>query len=500
MQVLLAPLLELGNGKNVKDVIILSLSHEWPLTVRKLHNAIEKRGMSVSYHAVHKACQQLISQGILKREKIGYMISMDWIEHVSSLLEGMKKNYIYNRPMLLPSLKDFKSEGDTRTFVFENLAEADAYRKRLQQEYGLEDGQKKPYISTSMHLRSPLLYSEKSFRLATLANKMKIDCYLLVGGSTPVDEWCADYYRMQSHFVRTGVRCSDACDIGVLGNVIVQLYLPEKVRQNIEQAFNVKDISGINVPEFYRQIYLAPAEARLVVSYNSELAEQLRQQVLSQFERRESAIFDVDESFVSPGVLCDIAKKLFDEKAGADVVRLVERFERGALSGEKFLQQYPKLWARALRGRNSEEVKGMIRALLRDNISSNRIWQHSARLFHLVRSYYMPVAVSAMPAEIIQASDFSFDAILTSEAEVVGGKYTGRLQKDLGGPDAKKAAVEKWLSGRPAIGFGRGKWMKGLVTVLMAANKSHGFAYDGANLNKMFAGLRSVADGKRQAV
>ena len=179
----------------VKDHVVLAIAREWPLTAQQLYERIIKERSDIGYHAVHKCCQQLLKSGVTKREEKGYLISSAWLEKVSAIVDTLKRSYVYNKPLFLPSMKDLSQEGDTRTFTFDNLAEADNYRKRMQWEYLVLDGAKHPYCAMSRHLRSPLFASERSLNIMSMATKAKSNAFIMCAGSTVIDEWCADYYR-----------------------------------------------------------------------------------------------------------------------------------------------------------------------------------------------------------------------------------------------------------------------------------------------------------------
>lgn len=282
----MASLIELANPASVKIETINILSKEWPLNVRKLHSMIRVKN-DVSYHAVHKAVQQLVAEGVLRREKVGYMINLGWVDDAVAILERMRHEDTCKTPVYFPGLKEFYREGASQTFVFENLAAADEYRKRLQFEYGtVAEGV--PYCGTAQHLRTPIVYSEKSMRIMNLVKQRGVPCFIAVSSDTPLDKWCANYYMNDGVNVTTGVSAlAQNCETMVLGDVITQIYISQAVRNSIDQIYtSVRNVRDLNIPDFFKRVYLLKAETKFVVMYNPEIAAQLRAQILGHFKKR----------------------------------------------------------------------------------------------------------------------------------------------------------------------------------------------------------------------
>ncbi len=453
----ITPLVEMNGEKNAKDLVILTLTQEWPLSVRQLHAKISHYRSGITYHAVHKAARQLLSQGVLRREKNGYMISIDWIENLAGIIEQIKGNYLHRKPLNLPGLMEFKQEGDTQTFTFETLAEAENYRKRLQWEYLLKKGDKAPYCAMAHHLKSPLMASERSLNLLNTATKAQSEAYVIVSGNSTLDEWCADYYRNQYISVQTGIPCAEKCDIMILGDVVTQLYLPQKLQKYIDISFDKsKDRSDVNDQEFYRLVYNAKSEVRFVVIKNPAIAEHLRRQVLSYFKRDRVAIFDVNDCLVDGFLITDFSDYLSIResfsKECSEAIRLAWlQYKKGELDYDKAANAAIGKFALGLKGQPVEKVAKMAA----DFVEEGRVplFKYSRRLFNLVRSYAKTIAVTKGTVVIDAMKNiFPFDFVLSTKLEAKDGVYTGRVEKSLAGK-GKKAAALKELMSKNKLGF-----------------------------------------------
>jgi phosphoserine phosphatase len=455
-----------GAEKNgVKDIVLLSLTKEWPLSVQQLYDRVLKERPGISYHAAHKACQQLLKGGVLKKEKNNYSIATEWLEKVSTIIDGIKRSYLYNKPFFLPGLKDLRQEGETQTFVFENLAEAETYRKRLQWEYLATSGGKAPYCAISKHLRSPLFASERALNIMNMATRAKSKAFILCSGSTVVDEWCADYYRNQFVRVQTGADCAYTCDTAVLGDIVIQLYLPEQLGAYIDCVYrSVGDIGQINIPEFYRNVYQKKADIKLVVTKNSGIAGQLRQQIVDYFDMKNLAIFDINDTLVEGFLVKDFAEYChmrgrFNAQSLEAIHVLDAAYKKGELSFTKSSTQILENYAQGVKGQKYDAIAG----LAHDFVAEGRVsfFHYSKSLFNMVNSYRWTLGFTKVPQEIVEALRLilPFDEILATRLETRSGIFTGRLEENLASEGAKEAALKGWLRGwkhgvEGSLGFG----------------------------------------------
>ena len=93
------------NKKSTKDLIIDILSYSWPLTTRKIYNLIKRKGLSVTYQAVHKSIKELLDQGIVIKQNKEYQLNIEWIKKRHEFIEKLKYAYIDRKYNLLKSIE-----------------------------------------------------------------------------------------------------------------------------------------------------------------------------------------------------------------------------------------------------------------------------------------------------------------------------------------------------------------------------------------------------------
>jgi hypothetical protein len=309
-------LFELKEKNSVKSLVLETLMNEWPLKTKPIYNRITKKyGLNVSYQAVHKVVKQLEKQKILGRKKEGYFISEEWIKEIDNLIDSLLDSYKKKKPLHSKGLSDFKEEGDTQTLVFESFGDAERYRKKLQAEYFAQQKPKEPYCAIYKHLKSPLVFSEKTFKAIELVTQTQTKCYLISNGKTVVDKWCADYYKNKTIRVALGIECAKTCETMVLGDTITQTYIPKKIEEHIEKVYNeVEDASKIYVPEFYSEVYESKEKTKMIVYKNAEFASQIREKVMQPFDER-ITFFDIDGTLVNKAIAFGFLKYLKEKKS-----------------------------------------------------------------------------------------------------------------------------------------------------------------------------------------
>jgi len=453
-----------GSKSTVKEQIFLELGKVKALNMTELHALVTKVRPGISYHAVYKALKNLVRHGVVEKNEDGYSISNKWVERVSAFFETAKRNYVYTKPIYLPGIKGFKESGETRIFIFENLEEAEKYRKQLQWEY-LISGSKEPYCAMSGHLRSPLFSSERALNIMSMATKAKSKAFMLVAGDTQVDEWCADYYRNEFVRVQTGIKCTESCDTMILGDTVIQLYLPSDLREMIDAMYaSVSEVSNLDVHQFYKKVYKELQDIKLVVIENPEIAHQLRAQIMAHFKFEKVAFFDVNGTLVNGFLAKIFAEYLsfndkFDKKKLEQMVMLNTADKKGEITHDYLSDKVIRLYAEGLKGRAVEEIRDMARRF----VDEGRVplFRLSKRVFEWVNSYYRTIAITKAPEEIIEALKpiFAFDDIIASHLEVRDGKYTGKIKQTLNTKSEKAEAFEVWMnktkcSLKGSLGFG----------------------------------------------
>ena len=441
--------------KTTKKRIIEILSKEWPLTAKKIYNNLKKEySLSITYQAVHKTMDQLVEKKVLIKKEREYIVNVKWLEGIEEFIENIKSEYAKN--MHLFGIKNFNKEGDTQTFIFESLGDAEEYRKKLQKEYILQPMPKPPYCGISKNYKSPLVYSEKSLKILDLIKENLTSCYMIIKGDTIIDKWCANYYRNNPLvMIKTGIDLSNNCETMILGDLIFQTYIPQKTQEFISSQYkNAKKNADINVPLFYKEIYRKKQNIKVIVLKNPELAKQLREQVLSFFDIKKASFFDIDGTLVKNFSMLDFAKYLtkkgkFKKEKLNLMISLFKEYKNKKINYDNFANEFLKTYAGGIEGNIQKDIYGEAVKFVESN--KLNFFDYSRELFNLMSGKTQTIAVTATTEEIMKAiqKKLPFDIIISSKLSVQDGKFTGDLDKNLTSKEMKMKEIHQYLQKIP---------------------------------------------------
>jgi len=442
-----------GKEKSLKDSIITLLVSEWPLSARKIYNHVKKEGKNMSYQAVYKALNELAEQKILVKNDLEYSLNKEWVNQIGDFIDKIKKVYSAGAPNLF-GLTSFKQEGEMQTYIFDCLARAEDYRKQLQMDYfkSMKDkkqSEKVPYCGQSKHLKSPLVYSEKSLGMLNLIKDSGVKCYIIVAGDTPIDKWCADFYRLGSGMrVRTGIKCAEKCDTMIIGDIVTQLYIPQEIHEYRDKVYQSNDVDQINLSELYHRIYELKVPVKFIVFRNPEIAGELRKQIMENY-RDNINIFNIDgtvlyESFTFD-FLKDLAEKeIITKKDYNSINETRKNYGLGKMNHKEFIANALKQIALSVKGKEEAEIKQMAYEYVQSKLP---FYPYVKELMSLLNNRGKMLALSGVPSEIVLAVKeiLGFDDMIATELEAVNGRYTGNVKVNMNLRENKEKAFKDYL-------------------------------------------------------
>ncbi|HII15396.1 MAG TPA: hypothetical protein HA362_03710 [Nanoarchaeota archaeon] len=276
----------LEKGASVKDYIISILSSDWPLTAKKLHISIKKRfGRNVTYQAVYKAVRELVGEGVLRQNNEGYEISEGWIKKLHSFTEIVQSNYFTKqKTTAIEGLKEARREGEINVLTFENYFDTEKYLYYLQK-HSIFASKNKVICMHHLHEWAPLFYLRAEYNKALAAKGQGIKIYRICSGSTAADKWAASFYREMGYCVKTGVSCGDVCELLVVGDTVIQIYLPAELREKLSVLLGKKRIEEVDIKRLASEVFEKKTAIEVVISSNVKIADQIREKTKAYFKR-----------------------------------------------------------------------------------------------------------------------------------------------------------------------------------------------------------------------
>ncbi|MFH0797844.1 MAG: hypothetical protein V1906_00370, partial [Candidatus Woesearchaeota archaeon] len=183
----------------------------------------------------------------------------------------------------IDGLKEARKEGEISVLTFETYFDTEKYLYYLQK-HSLFTSKNKVVCMHHAHEWAPLFYLRAEYNKALLSKKNGLKIYRLCNGSTPVDKWAASFYKKLGYNVKTGVRCADVCELLVVGNNVIQIYLPSELRDKLSSLLN-NPLEDADVGKLAQEVFEKKTSIEVVISANEKIANQIREMTVAQFRK-----------------------------------------------------------------------------------------------------------------------------------------------------------------------------------------------------------------------
>lgn len=262
---------------SVEDFVFSVLQSRFPLGIKQLSLFVVKEsGRSVSYQAVHKVVTQLSKSGVLEKTGNKYQISSVWIRSKKSEINFIEARYFKKAPDLglLQQVLFFDSLFEVDKFLIGSFVTiASKIEKKL------------VLCLVWNHFWIPLFLSKKDYsQLVGFAQKVKT--FDISRGNTPIDRWCAKFWKRHGWSTRCGLKVETTADLVVFGDYVIQVFYPLEILRLLDKNYaEIKNVSDLDVDYFFHKVFEKKTRIPIVITKNADLAEQLRTQMKAYFQK-----------------------------------------------------------------------------------------------------------------------------------------------------------------------------------------------------------------------
>ncbi|MEM4728469.1 MAG: HAD-IB family hydrolase [Thermoplasmata archaeon] len=164
---------------------------------------------------------------------------------------------------------------------------------------------------------------------------------------------------------------------------------------------------------------------------------------------RAAAFFDLDGTLIRGHMILDfpdhlLSAGLFDPEIHRKIREMREDHRTGKLLYRKVAEALPSLYAEGLRGRRVSDVKLVAESFVAERMKE--VYDYSMPLVALMADSGRPgVALSGSPVETVlpMARRLGMEAAFGTELEVGGGRYTGRVLRNMILGETKRPVYEQ---------------------------------------------------------
>jgi hypothetical protein len=280
---------EPGNDKRIKDVIIDILIFEWPLSLSQLYRKVSKNySCSRTCQATYKALCELTKEGVLLKQGKAYSINLNWIAKLKEFSMHIENNYkSEDKVPLIEGVLKTKTENNVTILTFNSLVEMDKAWINIKKEYYKKTDKKDDVTFwEGNHCWWLLVYPELEYSEMEIVKQKKVRDFVLCHNDTPLDRTSKKFYYKSGVGFKTLKKPIEG-DMTVFGDTIMQVYLPKDLKIKIDEVYRKYKTPGeVDVHAFLKEVLTKKAQVNLVLTKNKEIAEQLKQKVLKEFNQK----------------------------------------------------------------------------------------------------------------------------------------------------------------------------------------------------------------------
>lgn len=276
-----------GKKESVKNLIFSILVEKHPLKLIQIKNKIiNNYGKSVTFQAVRQAANELEANKILRKKDSLYEINPSWVFEAKKTLKVIEESIISGKVIKNDTIK-----GVLNSFSFNTINDMQIFWQKLIDNW-FENFQESDEMNINcwqgVHLWEALIHLDTEKKVMQKLKDKGIRSYILLTGNTTPDKYTKKFY--ESIGIKSSIDSSTNTEenyyIGTYGDLIVQVYYPEKLHDKIKDLFKqAKKVDELNVTKLH-DIITEKTHIEMTVIKNPSMARQINNDIISRIERK----------------------------------------------------------------------------------------------------------------------------------------------------------------------------------------------------------------------
>jgi uncharacterized SAM-dependent methyltransferase len=284
-----------------RDKVISIISTNPDIKTVMISNLLKKHyGVNISYQAVHKLLKQLEQEEVLQVYSKNYRLNQDWINNLKMFIDKLQNQHGSSNP----TIRSLKKEGDALTVKFKTLSEMDNFLISFENDWiSNPDNKNQVVVWQQWHNRFPIMYPQDKYKSAKEFEKQDIPHYILCRGDTVLDNWAVNFYQEKNIFVRNGMQCSESCETGIYGDIIVEMFYSTESIMKIEETYaSTSKIEDLNLHKLFSDVLLKEGDFYIHLQKNKTIADQVKNRMIELYLREFRGVLDHLKKQISLGM------------------------------------------------------------------------------------------------------------------------------------------------------------------------------------------------------
>lgn len=255
---------------SIKSKILLLLSERWPLNGQKIFNEIRK-GRTLSYQAVHKALNQLLSEGKVVKKGKEYSLDETWVGSIREWSSKVESSY----------KKNTSQSGEIANMYFDSINKLYNF---VLKEFGDPNKKERLAICIFDHMWCPLPASTEQFSYFKNILR-KADTYIICKGDTQFDRWIGKIYEEFGAKVKYGAGAGfKEGEVLISTDRVLQVFPSFDISKSIDKIYgDTKGLKTLNLTMLYKHLLDRKTKIYAVMNWNKGLAKEMAREALALF-------------------------------------------------------------------------------------------------------------------------------------------------------------------------------------------------------------------------
>ncbi len=220
---------DLNKIKSSKDFIISVLIHDWPLSLKEIHNCLRKNyKFGGTYQSVFKAVSELLDKKVLIKKEGKYEINISWVKKLQSFTDIVETNYYAESK----TRDQFGKKGEDLVILnFSSVFDAEKYLYYFVKNELKKMKNEKVFYELD-NLWKALFYYRAEYNYYTKLRKLGHKFYFLFSGKSQIENKAISFYRKIGVNIRRK-KGESSTDAIIFGSYYIQIFIPENIKKKI---------------------------------------------------------------------------------------------------------------------------------------------------------------------------------------------------------------------------------------------------------------------------